>query len=74
MADGTHQCETVMWFEDIHDVENYQHYVVLPPGVPAIKITSKSEHFSQNLRFLRNDAILAGLAHLCNRYINQRCL
>ncbi|XP_031553749.1 DENN domain-containing protein 3-like isoform X2 [Actinia tenebrosa] len=55
MEDGTHQCETVMWFEDVQSVENYQHYVVLPPGVASLKITSKNKCTPPFIACLKED-------------------
>lgn len=44
MHEGSHKCETVVHFKDIQDVENYQHYNVIPPGVASLKITSRGKY------------------------------
>ena len=41
MLDGTNKWEEITSIRNIGKVEPYQHYVVFPPGVPALRITGR---------------------------------
>jgi hypothetical protein len=41
MADGGSGCKNLTRLLDIANVEKYQHYFLLPRGVPALKIIKK---------------------------------
>ncbi|CAB3997365.1 DENN domain-containing 3-like [Paramuricea clavata] len=43
MADGGSSCKNLTRLLDIARIEKYQHYFVLPRGVPALKITKKEK-------------------------------
>ena len=44
MADGSPCCKQLARLLDIASIEKYQHYFVLPPGVPALKIILRGAH------------------------------
>ncbi|XP_048583738.1 DENN domain-containing protein 3 [Nematostella vectensis] len=55
IVEGAYKCEMITRLEDIQDIEYYQHYVVLPPGVPALKITSRNKKVPQVIACLKEN-------------------
>lgn len=47
MADGSSSCKQLTRLLDIASIVKYQHYFVLPPGVPALRIVLKGEWLIQ---------------------------
>ena len=41
MAHGNSSCKQLTNLLDIFCIEKYQHYVLIPPGVPALRVIKK---------------------------------
>lgn len=60
MADGSSSYEQVTRLLDIASVDKYQHYYVLPPGEPALRIIQKGWKLSNC-----NDCVVSCRTALC---------